>query len=120
MARIVKEGVSDTISSRLNDPRITGFVSITRVEMAADLRTAEVYLSIFGGDEATQKKTFLAIMHAKPKIQSLLGGKIRSKFCPVLRFHMDDKLKKTLETMNLIDQAVKELEKKDSLDEGHE
>ncbi|MHC4114105.1 MAG: 30S ribosome-binding factor RbfA [Planctomycetota bacterium] len=120
VARIVKEGVSDAISSHLNDPRITGFVSITRVEMAADLRSAEVYLSIFGGDESAQKKTFVAIMHARPKIQSLLGGKIRSKFCPVLRFHMDEKFKKTLETMNLIDQAVRELEKKDSLDEEHE
>jgi ribosome-binding factor A len=119
VARIVKEGVSDAISSRLNDPRITGFVSITRVEMAADLRSAEVYLSIFGGDESAQKRTFLAIMHARPKIQSLLGGKIRSKFCPVLHFHMDEKFKKTLETMNLIDQAVKELKKKDSLDEEH-
>jgi ribosome-binding factor A len=119
VARIVKEGVSDAISSRLKDPRITGFVSITRVEMAADLRSAEVYLSIFGGDESAQKRTFLAIMHARPKIQSLLGGKIRSKFCPVLHFHMDEKFKKTLETMNLIDQAVKELKKKDSLDEEH-
>jgi ribosome-binding factor A len=120
VARIVKEGVSDAISNHLNDPRIAGFVSITRVEMAADLRNAEVYLSIFGGNESAQKRTFLAIMHARPKIQSLLGSKIRSKFCPVLHFHMDEKFKKTLETMNLIDQAVRELEKKDSLDEENE
>ncbi len=120
VARIVKEGVSDAISSHLNDPRISGFVSITRVEMAADLRSAEVYLSIFGGNESAQKRTFLTIMHARPKIQSLLGSKIRSKFCPVLRFHMDEKFKKTLETMNLIDQAVREPKKKDSLDEENE
>ncbi len=111
VARVVKEAVSDAIANHLNDPRIEGFVSVTRVDMAADLRSADVYFSIFGKDETGQNKTFAAIMHAKSRIQSLLAGKLQSKFCPVLRFHRDDKFKKTLETMKLIDQAVSELEK---------
>jgi ribosome-binding factor A len=117
VARVVKEAVSNAITNHLNDPRIEGFVSVTRVEMAPDLRNADVYLSIFGQDETAQKKTFLAIIHARPKVQSLLGGRIKSKFCPVLRFHMDEKLKKTLETMKLIDQAANESKEKDSVDE---
>ena len=36
---------------------------------------------------------------------------MQSKFCPVLHFYSDEKFKKTLETMKLIDQAVSELEK---------
>ena len=106
VARIVKEVVSDAIANHLSDPRIEGFVSVTRVEMAPDLRNAEVYLSIFGSDEPAQCKTLIAIKHARPKIQSLLGGKIKSKFCPVLHFHSDDKFKKTIEIMNIIDKAV--------------
>jgi len=130
VARLVKEAVSNAIMS-LNDPRITGFVSVTRVEMAADLRSADIYLSIFaserirqgkaqqqlGEDEAGQNKTFAAIMHAKNRIQSLLAAKMQSKFCPVLRFHKDEKFKKTLETMKLIDQAVSELENPGPLDQ---
>ena len=42
VARVVKEAVSDAIAHHLNDPRIGGFVSVTRVEMAPDLRNAEV------------------------------------------------------------------------------
>ena len=116
MARIVKEVVSDAIASHLSDPRIEGLVSVTRVEMAADLRNADVYISIFGKGEAAQNKTFVAITHAKNRIQSLLAGKMRSKFCPVLHFYKDEKFKKTLETMKLIEQAVSELKKKDSMD----
>jgi len=112
-ARVVKEAVSDAITSHLSDPRIEGLVSVTRVDIAADLRSADVYLSIFGKDDAAQNKTFVAITHAKSRIQSLVAGKMQSKFCPVLHFYKDEKFKKTLETMKLIDQAVSELKKKE-------
>jgi len=127
VARVVKEVVSDVIANDLNDPRIEGIVSVTRVEMAADLRSADVYLSIFdmghleegakketNASEAGRNKTFTAIMHAKRRIQSVLADRLRSKFCPVLRFHTDEKFKKALETIRLIDQAADELKKKDS------
>jgi len=114
VARIVKEAVSDAIANHLNDPRIDGFVSVTRVDMATDLRNADVYLSFFGSDEAGQNKTFAAITHAKSRIQSLLADKVQSKFCPVLHFYKDEKFKKTLDILNLIDQAAKEFKDKDS------
>ncbi len=140
VARIVKEVVSDAITNHLNDPRIEGLVSVTRVDMAPDLRSADVYLSIFGSDpilpaaptsvgrrrgrqkgakwdpgknETGQNKAFVAITHARNRIQTLLAGKLQSKFCPVLHFYKDEKFKKTLETMKLIDQAVSELKKKE-------
>ena len=112
VARVVKEAVSDAIAHHLNDPRI--------VEMAPDLRNAEVYLSIFSQNDATGNKTFEAISHAKSRIQSLLAGRVQSKFCPVLRFHRDEKFKKTLETMKLIDQATSELSKKSPDDDEEE
>ena len=114
VARVVKEAVSDAIAHHLNDPRIVGFVSVTRVEMAADLRNADVYISIFGSDQAGQNKAFTAITHAKSRIQALLADRIQSKFCPVLHFYKDEKFKKTLEILNLIDEAVKDLKNKDS------
>ncbi len=117
VARIVKEAVSDAIAHHLNDPRISGFVSVTRVDMTADLRNANVYISVFGSDEAGQSKAFAAITHAKSRIQSLLASQVRSKFCPVLHFYKDEKFKKTLEILNLIDQAAKEFKDKDSDEE---
>jgi len=114
VARIVKEAVSDAIAHHLNDPRIDGFVSVTRVDMAADLRNADVYISVFGSGEAGQNKAFAAITHARSRIQSLLAGKVKSKFCPVLHFYKDEKFKKTLEILNLIDRAAKEYKDKDS------
>jgi len=111
-SRVIKEAVSDAVANHLSDPRIEGFVSVTRVDIAADLRSADVYISIFGKGDTAQDKTFLAITHAKSRIQSLLAGRLQSKFCPVLHFYKDEKFKKTLETMKLIDEVAGELRQK--------
>jgi ribosome-binding factor A len=117
VARAIKEAVSNAIANHLNDPRIEGFVSVTRVEVAADLRTADVYLSVFGKDDAAQNRTYEAIMHARSRIQSLLAGELRCKFCPVLRLQKDEKFKKAMETIKLIEDTTKQREKKNSTDE---
>jgi ribosome-binding factor A len=118
VARVVKEAVSDAITHHLSDPRIEGFVSVTRVDVAPDMHNADVYVSIFGKDEAGQSKTFAAIQHARSRIRSLLAHKLQSKSCHVLHFYKDENFKKTLETMRLIDEAARELQEKDLDDEN--
>ena len=106
--RIVKETVSDIIQNRLSDPRIEGFVSVTEVNLPADLKNADVHLSIMGVDEAQHRRTFAAIEHAAGHIQTLVGQRLTMKFCPRLHFHMDERLKKTAETLRLIEEISKD------------
>jgi ribosome-binding factor A len=108
VARLIREVVSDAIVSHLSDPRITGLVSVTRVEVTPDMRSADVYLSIFGAGDSEKSRTFEAITHARARIQSLLAAAIHSKFCPVLSFHKDEQFQKMLETMRLIQQVASE------------
>ena len=112
VARVVRESVSDTIANRLNDPRIEGFVSITEVDVSPDLRNAFVFLSVMSGDNAARRKTFAAIEHATKHIQARLSHRITSKFCPRLHFREDIKIKNTLETLRIIDEATKEIQEK--------
>lgn len=113
VARVIREVVSDVIANHLNDPRITGFVSVTRVEVMADLRSADVYLSIFASNEAAKDKTFAAITHARTRIQSFLAEALESKFCPVLRFHVDEQFRRTLDVMRLIDEVAGERQRRE-------
>lgn len=108
VARLVREVVSDAIVSHLSDPRIMGIVSVTRVAVTADIRNADVYLSVFGTSDSEKNRTFEAITHARARIQSLLAAAMHCKFCPVLRFHKDEQFQKMLETMRLIDQVASE------------
>jgi len=119
ISRFIRESVSDTIANHLNDPRIeSAFVSVTRVEVSADLRIANVYISIFGGEEKTQNTAFSAILHARPRIQSLLAEGIQSRFCPVINLHRDEQFKKALETMKIIDDLAKQARTPDAPDTG--
>jgi len=113
IARLIKEVVSDAVASHLSDPRITGLISVTRVTVSADLRNADVYLSIFAAKDSEKERTLEAMTHAKARIQSLLAAAMQSKFCPVLRFHKDEQFQKMLETMRLIDEVAGEHRVKD-------
>ncbi len=116
-AKVIKKAVSAAIQESLSDPRIVGFTSVTKVDMSPDLRNAEIYLSIFGSDEKGQRRTFEAIEHGRSKIQVIVARELSSKFCPVLHFKIDEVFKKTLETMNLIDEAAKEFRRDDEDDD---
>ncbi|MBN1787810.1 MAG: 30S ribosome-binding factor RbfA [Sedimentisphaerales bacterium] len=117
MSRVVKEAVSDIINNHLQDPRIEGFISITEVKIEPDLKKADVFLSIMGKNEAKQQLTFDAINHAAGHIQSLLGDYVKSKFCPHLSFHIDDRLKKTMETLRIIEEVSKEFSEEEKNEE---
>ncbi len=114
VARVIREVVSDAVANHLSDPRITGLVSVTRVEVMPDMRSADVYLSIFAPDGSAKDRTFEAITHARTRIQSFLADAVESKFCPVLRFHEDEQFRKTLDVMKLIDQVASEWQNKDT------
>jgi ribosome-binding factor A len=121
VSRIVRDSVSDSIANHLNDPRIEeAFVSVTRVEVSADLRIANVYLSFFGGTEKSQKNAFDAIMHAKKRLQMLLAERIQSRFCPVLNIHKDEQFKKALETMKILDELSKKSQAEGPAESGPE
>jgi ribosome-binding factor A len=117
MARVVKEVVSDAIRNHLNDPRIEGFVSVMEVRLPPDMRNADVYLSVFGKDEKISHRTFTAIEHAAPRIQSLLAHRLECRHCPTLHFHESEKLKKTIETMKIIDEVAKDIKHEPDTDE---
>jgi ribosome-binding factor A len=117
IARVVREAVSDAIANHLSDPRIESFVSVTKVDVSADMRIADVYLSMFGGTETAQNKTFIAILHAKRRIQGILAEHIKSRFCPVINIYKDENFKKAIETMKLIDDLASEFKDKDSVDQ---
>jgi len=112
VARVVRESVSDTIANRLNDPRIEGLVSVTEVDVSPDLRNAFIFLSVMSADNAARRKTFTAIEHATKHIQARLSHRMTSKFCPRLHFREDTKIKNTLETLRIIDEATKEIQEK--------
>lgn len=108
IARVIRDSVSRTIFCRLSDPRITGLISVTEVDVSPDMKNATVYLSIMAADETASSISYEAICHAIGPIQMQLGRDLIGRYCPRLRFARDEKMKKTLQTLQLIEQAEQE------------
>lgn len=71
----------------LKDPRI-GFLTITGVDTAPNLRTARVYYSVIG-DDAQHTETAAALKSAAKRFQAVIGKQTRLKYTPVLQFLVD-------------------------------
>lgn len=74
-------------TTELKDPRI-GFLTITGVDTAPNLRNARVYYSVLG-DEEQQAETAAALKSAAKRFQAVIGRQTRLKYTPVLEFLVD-------------------------------
>ncbi len=99
---LMKE-IADIISKDLRDPRISGIVSITDVEVSHDNSFAKVYFSVFTTDEETKQKTIEALEADVPKIRYEVGKRIRLRLTPELRFIPDDSIERGTKVMDLIE-----------------
>jgi ribosome-binding factor A len=87
----LREVIADEVT-RLEDPRV-GFVTITGVDTAPDLRNARVYYSVLGPDE-DHTETQDGLDHAAPHIQEAVGRQVRLKYLPRLRFVVDESVER--------------------------
>jgi len=71
----------------LKDPRI-GFLTITGVDTAPNLRTARVFYSVMGDDDQ-HDATATALKSAAKRFQAAIGRQTRLKYTPVLEFRID-------------------------------
>ena len=87
LAEEIREEVAAIIARGLKDPRI-GFVTVTRVALTPDLRTAHVNVGVLG-DQAERDKTLKGLRQAAGFVRRELGQRVRMRHTPELVFHYD-------------------------------
>jgi ribosome-binding factor A len=102
----VREVLSDAISMKLKDPRI-GFVTVTAVETAPDLRRARVFVSVLG-NEGERKRSMQGLRSAHGILQRAVAGELRLKHTPTLEFLYDDTSERGMRIADLIDREAGE------------
>jgi ribosome-binding factor A len=83
---LVREVLADELEL-ISDTRL-GFVTVTGVEVTADLRQATVYYSVFGPDER-HEETAEALRSATGHLKAALARQARLKYVPNLTFRED-------------------------------
>ncbi|HLQ64867.1 MAG TPA: 30S ribosome-binding factor RbfA [bacterium] len=100
----IKEQVGEIIQRDLKDPRI-GFVSVTGVEVSADLRHAKVFVSVLGEEQA-KVDTMAGLASAQGYVRGELGRRLQMRFSPEVLFRLDDSIERGVRVMSLIRQVT--------------
>ena len=79
------------ILRRLKDkaPALKGLISVTEADVAPDLKTAIVYVSIYGTTEEETKRSFQLLQENAGWIRHELSQVMRMRTVPSLTFRMD-------------------------------
>jgi ribosome-binding factor A len=104
VAEVVREVASQTILFELRDPRVKG-VTVTRTEVSGDLQHAKVYVSVMGTPKE-QELCMHGLRHAAGFVQSKVASRLQTRFTPVIRFVLDQGVKKSIEITRLINDAL--------------
>jgi ribosome-binding factor A len=104
VAEAIREVVASAILFETADPRIRS-VTVLGAEVSPDLRQATVFVSVMGS-ETDQKLTLKGLKHATGFFQSKVAARLQTRFTPILRFELDDSVKKSVEMSRLIDEAI--------------
>jgi ribosome-binding factor A len=96
------------IQRDLQDPRLTGLPSITRVKVSSDLSIADVYITVMG-TEGQQTAALNALKHSAGMMRAKLTRALTLRQAPFLKFHIDENLKKEIAVLDLIRKANEEI-----------
>jgi len=103
-ASAVREVVSTTILFHIRDPRVQN-VTVLAADVAPDMRTAKVYVSVLGTPKQ-QSLCLHGLESAKGFIQSKIADRMQTRYTPVLKFVLDQGVKKSLDTSELLREVL--------------
>ncbi len=110
----IQRELSDLIKHELKDPRVPAMVTIAGVEVSKDLSSAKVYVSAITLETETaagegvekQKDLVDALNQGGGYLRKLLGGRMRLRVVPALKFFYDEVQQTGSILSGLIDDAV--------------
>ncbi len=89
--------LKDLAASFLSKKTADVLITITRIEMSKNLKSAKIFISIF--PENKEKETLIWLNGEKNELRKFIGSQIKMKFLPSLEFEIDkeEKSRKRIE-----------------------
>ena len=92
------------ILTEVRDPRVRD-VTVTGVEMAPDMRSAKVIVSVMGSP-AKQELALRGLANSAGFLQSRIADRIDTRYIPRLRFELDAGVKHSLEIARVLGEVL--------------
>ena len=100
LARQIRESVSSSVLFELRDPRVKN-VTVLGVDVAGDLRSAKVRVSVMG-DEKAETLALHGLENARGFLQKRIDDHVDLRYVPILSFEADDSVKKSIEAARVL------------------
>jgi ribosome-binding factor A len=97
---LLRQEISAILSREVADPRV-GFVTVTQVETAPDLRHAKVWVSVIG-ERAERDATIAALDRVMVFVRRELGTRLRIRRIPELHVRLDDTAERGTRVLHLL------------------
>lgn len=116
VASVLKRALGAAIDAGLDDPRITGVITVTGVEVSPDLKEAFVNVAIRPAEE--EALTLHGLRSASRHIRRRLGDLVDMAKVPELHFRIDEALKTQMAVFETIAKAAEDLRRREALRAG--
>ena len=101
VATLMRREVADILRNKLRDPRLSEWVSVTDVEVTADLSSAKIFVSILPtGDE--REKALRALSGAVGFVRRELAPRLGLREVPDIRFKLDSSIERGARVEDLL------------------
>ncbi|MGV6813865.1 MAG: 30S ribosome-binding factor RbfA [Phycisphaerales bacterium] len=112
IASNIQRELQQRLARGLNDPRVRGLVTVTKVELSDDLKHAKAYISVMPEDRASL--TMHGLTAATKRLRRDVMDRIHLKEMPTLRLVYDHGHKAETQVFSLLEQDRREQESKNS------
>ena len=107
-AEAIRVVVATSLLMETKDPRVQG-VTITKVEVTADMRQAKVYFTVLGG-ESKERNALRGLQSAAGFLQSKVARRIDTRYTPTLLFAIDQGVKNLMAVTKILEDERAERE----------
>ena len=98
--------MSQKVLYELNDPRVSSFITLTKVRLNKDLSLAKIYFSVLGG-ESEKKRAQHALNHARRHLRGELGRELVIRTLPDVEFIYDESIEGAVRIINRLNELTK-------------
>ena len=105
VSNMIRHEISELLHEQANDPRLGGFISVTRVSTSPDLKQAKIYVSVLA-EKAEKQEILQGFKSATGFFRKELAGRLTLRYVPELSFQIDDSIEQGARILELIDQVT--------------
>lgn len=104
VAASIRESVAMFLTEGVKDPRVTGLVTVTGVDVTRDLRHAKIFVSVMG-TEAEKAQTMEGLASVAGHLRAKLSKTMRLRVVPELSFKYDASIERAARIDSLLEQV---------------